>query len=252
MSLTPGTPRTPDTPPTPVTPRTPDTPLTPGTSLAACLDLVRPTGRAAHLPVVAAGPALALVLLAVLSLLERPAALLLVLVGLLMVAPIGYLFDDAAADVLAASPSTLARRRLVRVALGAPVLLTGWLVAVERGAYLDGYAALPVGALSTEILALACLTLAIAAVAAGRGDRSPGLSAAVGLVMVVATLFVLRQAVPADWPIPELQPNLHHRRWWWVAAASLATIGWASRDPAVRRPPLRRRDRDPSRLRTGA
>jgi hypothetical protein len=221
---------------------TPDTPLTASTALIACLDLVRPTARAARLPVVAVGPALALTLLAVLSLVERPAALLLVLVGLLMVAPFGYLFDDAAADVLAASPSTLARRRLARVALGAPLLLTGWLVAVDRGAYLDGYATLPVGALSAEILALACLTLAIAAAAAGRDDRSPGLSAAIGLVMAVAALFMLRQAVPAGWPIPELQPNLHHRRWWWVTAASLATIVWTSRDPAVRRRPLRRRN----------
>ncbi len=138
MSLTPDTPLTPDHPP----PHTlalrhsagPRRPLAPGTPLTACLDLVRPTARAARLPVVAVGPVLALALLAVLSLLERPAAMLLVLVGLLMVAPIGYLFDDAAADVLAASPSTLARRRLARVALGAPLLLTGWLVAVDPGA----------------------------------------------------------------------------------------------------------------------
>lgn len=239
MSLTPDTPLTPGTPSPFDTPTAPRASLARGTHLTACLDLVRPTARAARLPVVAAGPVLALALLAGLSLLERPVALLLVLVGLVMVAPIGYLFDDAAADVLAASPSTLARRRLVRVALGSPVLLVGWMVAVDRGAYLDGYAALPVGALSAEVLALACLTLAVAAVAAGRGDRSPGLSAAVGLVVVVATLFVLRQAVPAGWPVPELQPNLHHRRWWWVTAASVATIAWTSRDPAARRRPLR-------------
>lgn len=215
------------------------------------VDVMRPTARAARLPVVAAGPALALAFLAVLSLLERPAAPLLVLAGLLLIVPTGYLFEDAAADVLAASPSTLARRRLARVALGAPVLLTGWLVAIERGAYLDGYAALPVGALSTEIVALACLTLAIAAVAAGRGDRSPGLSAAIGLLMVVAALFMVRQAAPPSWPIPELQPNLHHRRWLWVAAASVLTIVWTSRDPAVRGTPRRRRDRDPGLARSG-
>ena len=198
------------------------------------VDLLRPTARAARLPVVAVGPVLALALLAALTLLERADALLLVLVGLLLVAPIGYLFDDAAADVLAASPTTLARRRVARVALGAPVLLVGWLTAVDRGAYLDGYDALPVGALSAEILALACLTLAIAAVAAGRGDRSPGLTAAVGLLVVVAALFMARQAVPPGWPLPELQPDLHHRRWWWVAAASVATVVWVSRDPARR------------------
>ena len=215
------------------------------------VDLLRPTARAARLPVVAVGPVLALALLAALTLLERADALLLVLVGLLLVAPIGYLFDDAAADVLAASPSTLARRRVARVALGAPVLLVGWLTAVARGAYLDGYDALPVGALSAEILALACLTLAIAAVAAGRGDRSPGLSAAIGLLMVVAALFMVRQAAPPSWPIPELQPNLHHRRWLWVAAPWLVAIAWTSRDPAGRSTPLRRRGRDPGRSRLG-
>lgn len=197
-------------------------------------DLARATARAARLPAVASGPALGLALLAILSLTERPGALLLVLVGLVMVAPAGYLFDDAAADVTAASPSTLARRRLARLALGIPVLTAGWLTAVDRGAYLDGYDALPVGALSAEILALACLTLAIAAVAAGRGDRSPGLTAAVGLLVVVAALFMARQAVPPGWPLPELQPDLHHRRWWWVASASVATVVWVSRDPARR------------------
>jgi len=204
-------------------------------SVTPTLDLVRPTARAARLPVVAGGPALGLVLLALLSLMERPVALLLILVGLLMVAPLGYLFDDAAADVVAPSPSTLARRRLTRVALGAPVLIVGWLVALERGAYLESYEALPIGALSVELLAFACFTLAVAAVAAHRGDRSPGLSAAIGLVMVVALLFMVRQAVPSSWPIPEMQPHLHYRRWWWVTAASLAAIVWASLDPARRR-----------------
>lgn len=199
------------------------------------VDLVVPTARAARLPVVAGGPALGLVLLATLSLVQEPGALLLVLVGLLVVAPVGYLFDDAAADVLAASPTTLARRRVARVTLGAPVLLLGWLVAVDRGAFLDGYPSLPVAALSAEILALGCATLAMAAVAADRGDRSPGLSAAIGLLVLVAVLFVLHQAVPPQWPIPALQPDAHHRRWWWVTAAALATIAWTSRDPAARR-----------------
>lgn len=204
-------------------------------SLAPTLDLVRPTARAARLPVVAVGPVLGLVLLALVSLLEHPHALLLLLVGLLMVAPFGYLFDDAAADVLAPSPSTLARRRLTRLTLGAPVLVVGWWIAVERGAYLESFESLPIGALTVELLGLACFTLAVAALAAGRGDRSPGLSAAIGLVMVVAVLFMVRQAVPSSWPIPELQPDLHYRRWWWVIAASLAAIVWASLDPARRR-----------------
>lgn len=198
------------------------------------LDLVPPTARAARLPVVALGPVLGLVLLALVSLMEHPFALLLLLVGLLMIAPLGYLFDDAAADVLAPSPSTLARRRLTRVALGAPVLIVGWWIAVERGAYLESYESLPLGALSVELLALATFTLAVAAVAAGRGDRSPGLSSAIGLVIVVAVLVMVRQAVPSSWPIPELQPNLHYRRWWWVAAASLVAIVWSSLDPARR------------------
>lgn len=203
--------------------------------MTATLDLVRPTARAARLPVVAGGPLLGLVLLAFLSLMRHPIALLLVLVGLAMVAPFGYLFDDAAADVLAGSPSTLARRRLTRVALGAPVLIVGWWMAVERGTFLEGYESLPIGALTTEVLAFACLTLAVAAVAAGRGDRSPGLSAGIGLMMVVAALFMLRQVVPSSWPIPELQPDVHYQRWWWVTAASLAAIVWASIDPARRR-----------------
>lgn len=216
------------------------------------LDLVHPTVRAARLPVVALGPVLGLSLLALASLMERPVALLLLLVGLLMVAPFGYLFDDAAADVTAPSPSTLARRRLTRLALGAPVLIVGWLIAIERGGYLEGYETLPIGALTAEIAALACFTLAVSAVAAGRGDRAPGLSAAIGLLMAVALLFMVRQAVPSSWPIPELQPDVHHRRWWWVTAVSLALVAWSSRDPAARRRPFRRRARDTNLRRSGA
>ena len=212
-------------------------------SAAPVVDLARPAARAARLPVVAAGPTLGLALLAVLSLTEHPSALLLVLVGLLMVSPIGYLFDDAAAEVTAASPSTLARRRLLRLGLGVPVVATGWLVAIDRGAFLEGYATLPVGALSSEILALACFTLAVASIAAGRGDRAPGTTAAVGLLVAVAVVFLVRQAVPPAWPVPELSPNVHHRRWWWCTACSLAAVVWASREPARPRPPPRGRAR---------
>ena len=203
------------------------------------LDLVRPTARASRLGVVAGGPVTGLALLVFLSFLERPMALLLVLVGLLMVISVGYLFDDPAADVLAASPFDLARRRLTRLALGMPVVIAGWLLALRQGSFLDGYDALPVGALTVEIAAFAAFTLAVAAVAARRGDHAPGISAAAGLFVMVALLFVARQALPSAWPIPELQPNTHADRWRWVLAASLAVLAWASRDPASRRPPRR-------------
>ena len=215
-------------------------------------DLLRPTARAARLTVVAGGPVVALTVLGLLSLTERPVASLLVLVGLVMMAPAGYLLDDPAADILAASPATLMRRRALRVTLGAVVLLVGWLVALDRGAFLEDYGSLPLGAVSLEVAAFGCLTLAIAAIAARRGDRSPGITAAVGLVMVVALLFVARQAVPPSWPLPEMQPNVHYRRWWWVAAVSLALIAWSSRDPAARRQPFRRGARGTDLPRSGA
>ncbi len=202
-------------------------------------DLVRPTARASRLGVVAGGPAAGLALLAFLSFMEHPMALLLVLVGLLMVIPVGYLLDDPAADVLAASPSDLARRRLSRLALGLPVVVAGWLLALWQGSFLDGYDALAVGALTVEIAALAAFTLAVAAVVARRGDHAPGITAAAGLFVMVALLFVARQAVPSAWPIPELQPDTHADRWRWVLAASLAALAWASRDPASRRLPHR-------------
>jgi hypothetical protein len=197
-------------------------------------DLMRPTARAAHLGVVAGGPLLGLLLLGLFSLVRHPIALLMILIGLVMVAPAGYLLDDPAADLLAPSPSTLAKRRLARLSLGVPVMAGGWLIALSRGSYLEGYADLPRWALTVEIAAFAAFALAAAAIAARRGDKTPGLTGASGLFVMVALLFVARQAVPSSWPIPELQPNLHAHRWWWVLGGSVALLAWASRDPLAR------------------
>lgn len=199
--------------------------------LTSAVDLVRPTGRAARLGVVAAGPALGLAVLGLFSLTAHPVAPLLVLVGLVVTAPAGYLLDDPAAGVLAASPTSLPRRNGLRLALGVPVLVAGWLVIIGRSHFLEGFAALSVGDLAVEVGGFAAFSLAVAAVAARLGDEHPGTTASIALVMAAAGLLVAQEALPSSWPVPLLEPGPHTGRWWAAVVVCLAVLVWASRDP---------------------
>lgn len=202
--------------------------------LTTLVDLLRPTARAGRIGVVAAGPALGLALVGLLSLTAHPVAPLLVLVGLVVAAPVGHLLDDPAAGVVAASPTTLARRTGLRVALGAPLLVGGWLLILDRSAFLDGYGRLPVGDLAVEVAGFAAFTLAVAAVALRLGDTHPGTTASIALVMAAAALLVAQRALPASWPVPLLEPGPHTGRWWFAVAVCVAVLVWASRDPCAR------------------
>jgi hypothetical protein len=127
-----------------------------------------------------------------------------------------FLFDDAAANVLASSPSSLWRRRVMRLWLGIPLLGLG---AVP---VLAALASRP-GALSTwdavlELVVWVCVVV-VAAAALGGAAVAP-------CQLVFASVAV---AAPSRWHLYPVEP--HRLRWLVVAVAGVVTLRYLSRDP---------------------
>ncbi len=150
------------------------------------------------------------------------------IIGTLLVSTcaIGFTLDDDAEATLAASPTTLRRRRFVAAAAGVLPILMAWGFAVVL---LDqSWPGHPVDLLGlvTELAALTLLSLAVAA-------RWGGLAGCVGGPTISMVLTVL--AIRFD-GIPSLPlDSAWHERWSLVALAALAWLIWELRDPAAPR-----------------
>jgi hypothetical protein len=180
------------------------------------------------LPAIVAGVAGVLV---VVALHDREAATPLEAVAILLASAAGFAFDDPAAEVLAASPTTLRQRRTARLALlGAPIVLT-WLALVAA----QGPASwAEMWALAAMFAGLLGLSLSIAGVAGRRSTTGRGgIVAGPGLfVLVIASTLIPPRwrplplgDVPGGWtPI--------YVRWSAAAAIGLLVFLWSSQDPA--------------------
>jgi hypothetical protein len=162
---------------------------------------------------------------------EREAASTLQAVAILFACGAGYAFDDPAAELLTASPTSLLRRRIARLALVLPPTVAIWLVLVgvqgpASGAELWALVALFAGLLG--------LSLSIAGVAERRSPAGRG-----GIVAAPA-LFVLLVAsslVPPRWrplPMGDVPGGWGpiYLRWSAAAAIGLFVLLWSSRDRA--------------------
>ena len=146
-----------------------------------------------------------------------------------------FLLDDAAADVLASSPTSLAWRRASRLLAGALLVGLPWVGALLTAtARNDG---LPVLALCLEFGALLALGLGAAAGLARWADAGePGLLAA----PLLAGLLLALLRLPERWalvvgPGPAWDPA--HQRWAALLAAAALVLVLCMRDPAAGRPP---------------
>ena len=153
--------------------------------------------------------------------------------AILLAAGVVGVTDDAAAVSVAASPTPLWWRRLLRYAVAAAFALPTWVAVVGRGVERRPGLAWP--RLTLELAALVVLGLAAAAVAARRSDAAdPGLAGAVsvlGFAMLVVylppRLALFTSPDAAGW-----QPST--LRWTVTLLAASAVLLAATRDPAAR------------------
>jgi hypothetical protein len=142
--------------------------------------------------------------------------------------------DDDAEVLLAASPTPLAARRALRVAIAAAIVGVGWVVVIvvgEQAALLD-HARLD----DVAVEALAAAGVGVAgAVGAQRwfANDNPGVAGVAISAVSLLTITALSTRLPA---LPAIGLDRHHDRWLWVAAAAWGAAAWLSRDPARRMP----------------
>lgn len=140
-----------------------------------------------------------------------------------------FVLDDPAAQSLAASPTPLLFRRLLRTTLLLPLVGGLWAIVLWRAG--ESYAS----ALTLELAAMLAVTLAAAAAATARAaDGRGGLAAAPALLIMLSTALL---ALPAAWTLFAGGPadpawDASHVRWALVLAVAVAAFLAASRDPA--------------------
>lgn len=144
---------------------------------------------------------------------------------------VGFAFDDAAHETLAAVPFALLRRRLVRVGMALAIIAPAWaamlLYARERGG------SVPAVDLTIELIALTALALTAASVMIRMGRSTPG-------AFVAPAVLIFRQlstSIPVRWGLWGGEPGSElwiqsHRRWAALAILALIGVAWLSHDPA--------------------
>jgi len=148
-------------------------------------------------------------------------------------AGVGFALDDSAAEIVAASPTTLGRRRIVRVAVAGTIVVIGWVVIAIVVAATQGSDQFPTYDITIELAALVAIGLATSATIRRRTSGPGGPTAA--LVVLVGPVFWSGIAFGDVGVFPSLVPGQDLReRWVWLALLAAAALLLASRDPAAR------------------
>ncbi|HEX4868542.1 MAG TPA: hypothetical protein VFV32_13090 [Acidimicrobiales bacterium] len=179
-------------------------------------------------------------LAAALALAGAPSAVVLVrggrdLGGALVVATIvlgalaGFPVDDPAEETLSASPTGLARRRLLRLAAIAMGVTIAAAALVAVAAAVGDVTLHQLGLRAAELAATSTLAAAAAGWAQRRAVAAPGATGA--LVGVLGVLLVSALGARVD-RLPSLLDTPQHHRWWMVAAVASAAAAWTWRDPS--------------------
>lgn len=156
----------------------------------------------------------------------------LVLACILSSVGVGAAFDDPAAEVLAASPASLRRRQLTRLALATGVVAGTWCT-IAVVAVRDRPAA-PFGARALAVDLVVLLLIGAATSSAVR--RRHGSAGGVAGMAVVVLAPLVASALAFRWPevIPTLAPDAPHReRLLVVGALAASVLARSSRDPVA-------------------
>lgn len=148
-------------------------------------------------------------------------------------AGLGFALDDPAAETVAASPTSLARRRIHRVGIAGAITVATWLMIAALVATSETQR-FPTYDVLIEIAALTAIGLATSALVQQRTQAPGGPTAS--LVVLVGPAFLYGVVFRDVRVFPSLVPGQDLReRWIWMALAGAALLVRASRDPASRR-----------------
>ena len=148
-------------------------------------------------------------------------------------AGLGFALDDAASETVAASPTSLALRRIQRVVIAGTIVVATWIVIAGVVATSDRQR-FPTYDVVIEVAALAATGLATSALVQQRTQSPGGPTAA--LVVLVGPAFLSGVVFRDVRVFPSLVPGQDLReRWIWLGLISLASSMLTSRDPAGRR-----------------
>lgn len=140
----------------------------------------------------------------------------------------GFFVEDPAGDTLSASPTSLARRRLLRLATLVVGTTVTVLLAVALAALVEPVGGLRLGDRVAEVAAVGAVAAAVAGVCHRRSVASAGPigagAGALGLLLVSSLAYRVQG-------LPTLAGPEHHARWWLVAVVGTVVAAWASRDP---------------------
>jgi hypothetical protein len=159
-------------------------------------------------------------------------------------AGIGFALDDPAAETVAPSPTTLGRRRLIRIAVAGAIAVTAWgmiatAVATSKTQHFPAYD------LGIELAALGAIGLATSALVHRRTGSPGGPTAA--LVVLVGPAFMYGVVFRDVRFFPSLVPGQDLReRWVWLALLAGGSLLITSRDPATRSSRFRAKFHDSS------
>lgn len=148
-------------------------------------------------------------------------------------AGLGFALDDPAAETVAASPTSLARRRIHRVSIAVTITVTTWLMIAGVVATSDTQR-FPTYDVIIEVAALAAIALATSALVQQRTQAPGGPTAA--LVVLVGPAFLYGVVFRDVRVFPSLVPGqVLRERWIWIALACAALLVFTSLDPAGRK-----------------
>lgn len=137
--------------------------------------------------------------------------------------------EDPAGETLSASPTSLARRRALRLGAITGAAAATWALLVAVAAAFGSVSGPELGRRFTEIAAVTGVAGAIAGLAHRRGlpGAAPG-GAALGALGVLVTSALAQRFHQ----LPAVATVDRHERWWFVALIAWAVVAWTWRDPA--------------------
>lgn len=151
---------------------------------------------------------------------------------------VGFILDDPTEETTAHQPVSLTVRRLTRIAVATPLVLTFWWLSMALAVRtLDDPASFPKGALSVELVAIVAVALALAAVATPFvPERMGGIAAGPALLGFFVGFLLLppRLTLFVDDPMHERWSG-SHEAWWAILGFAALVLLFASRDPWRRR-----------------